>query len=100
MREATPKFRAGDVLRLTETASVQFMRPITVRVIRELEWDTYQGWVWLDVYELDSRGDASARREVYVCREGVQVTTAPAPTPKPGNTPRRRPTPRSPIRVG
>ncbi|MFY1618009.1 hypothetical protein [Micromonospora sp. WMMD736] len=59
-----PTFRAGDLLRLSATASVQFLRPITVRVIRELEWDTY---------ELGARGDAVARRGVYVRREGVQL---------------------------
>ncbi|WP_433115801.1 hypothetical protein [Micromonospora sp. CA-246542] len=68
-----PTFRAGDLLRLSATASVQFLRPITVRVIRELEWDTYDGWVWLDAYELDSRGEAVARRELYVRCEGVQL---------------------------
>ncbi|MEU0549471.1 hypothetical protein [Micromonospora sp. NPDC005979] len=68
-----PTFRAGDLLHLSATASVQFLRPISVRVIRELQWDTYDGWVWLDAYELEARGDAVARREFYVRREGVQL---------------------------
>ncbi|WP_435208011.1 hypothetical protein [Micromonospora sp. bgisy143] len=72
-------FRAGDLLRLSATASVQFLRPITVRVIRELEWDAYDGWVWLDAYELGVRGDAVARRELYVRREGVQLLKARLP---------------------
>ncbi|MCX5067861.1 hypothetical protein OOJ91_18640 [Micromonospora lupini] len=78
-----PTFRAGDLLRLSATASVQFLRPITVRVIRELEWDTYDGWVWLDAYELGARGDAVARRELYVRREGVQLLDAYAPAREP-----------------
>ncbi|MFF0228975.1 hypothetical protein [Micromonospora sp. NPDC005254] len=87
-----PTFRAGDLLRLSATASVQFLRPITVRVIRELQWDTYDGWVWLDAYELGARGDAIARRELYVRREGVQPLNV-RPTI-------RRPTARKPICAG
>ncbi|MEV1319799.1 hypothetical protein AB0J14_27390 [Micromonospora arborensis] len=66
--------RAGDVVLLTAAASVQFTKPIVVRVIRELpDRYTYDGWLWLDVYELDTKGLAVARRELFVMREGVQV---------------------------
>jgi hypothetical protein len=41
---------AGDLLRLTRAASVQFHRPVLFRVIRELDWTTYDGWFWLDGY--------------------------------------------------
>ncbi|MFF5056047.1 hypothetical protein ACFY1S_22985 [Micromonospora sp. NPDC000663] len=49
--------RSGDVLRLTRDASPQFVRPITVRVIRVLaERHTYHGWVWIECYELGATG--------------------------------------------
>jgi hypothetical protein len=28
------------------------MRPIVVRVIRVLDWPTYDGWLWIDGYQL------------------------------------------------
>ncbi|MET8043613.1 hypothetical protein ABZU25_22450 [Micromonospora sp. NPDC005215] len=40
--------KTGDMLRLDRAVSVQFMRPITVRVIRVLDWITYDGWAWID----------------------------------------------------
>ncbi|MEU1588070.1 hypothetical protein [Micromonospora sp. NPDC005710] len=71
--------RAGDVVLLTTAASVQFRTPIVVRVIRELpERHTYHGWLWLDAYELNRNGDAVARRELFVMRDGVQVQTHPS----------------------
>ncbi|MEU1885800.1 hypothetical protein ABZ491_10020 [Micromonospora rifamycinica] len=57
---------AGDLLHLTRQASVQFSRPITVRVIRvRTDWHTYDGWVWIDAYQLDAAGDAVRRRTLY-----------------------------------
>ncbi|MFG2051183.1 hypothetical protein ACGFIW_27605 [Micromonospora sp. NPDC048935] len=45
------RMKAGDVILLTTAASVQFLRPIVVRVIRELpERHTYDGWVWIEGY--------------------------------------------------
>ncbi|MEU0550104.1 hypothetical protein [Micromonospora sp. NPDC005979] len=71
--------KAGDVIHLTTAASVQFLRPIVVRVIRELpEWHTYDGWVWIEGYQLNAAGDAVARRELYVRRAGVRMQTMPA----------------------
>ncbi|MEU7587898.1 hypothetical protein AB0A95_16550 [Micromonospora sp. NPDC049230] len=94
------KMRAGDVVHLTTDASVQFLRPISVRIIRELpERITYDGWVWIEGYELDAAGDARARRELYVRREGVQlVQSAPPATPTRPTT--RRPVVRTPLRAG
>ncbi|MER7333394.1 MULTISPECIES: hypothetical protein [unclassified Micromonospora] len=77
------EINSGDVLHLTRSASPQFVRPITVRVIRVLtDWHTYQGWRWIDAYELNARGDAVDRRSLYVRCEGVRWrTTPPAPAP-------------------
>jgi hypothetical protein len=36
------------------------------RVIRVHDWPTYDGWAWLDGYELDATGDAVARRSIFV----------------------------------
>ncbi|GLZ60114.1 hypothetical protein [Micromonospora sp. NBRC 107095] len=71
--------KAGDVVCLTTAASVQFLRPIFVRVIRELpERHTYDGWVWVEGYQLNAAGDAVARRELYVRRAGVRMQALPA----------------------
>lgn len=78
---------AGDVIHLTTAASVQFLRPIVVRVIRELpERHTYHGWVWIEGYQLNAAGDAVARRELFVMRAGVRMQALPARR-------RRRPVP-------
>jgi hypothetical protein len=65
--------RSGNVLRLTQAASPQFAQPILFRVVRVLDWDTYDGWTWLDGYQLDRDGrDAVARRSLFVQVSGLQ----------------------------
>jgi hypothetical protein len=57
---------------------VQFAEPLLFRVIRVHDWPTYDGWVWLDGYELNSAGDAVERRSIFVLIDGLrQVGTAP-----------------------
>ncbi|MEV0003896.1 hypothetical protein AB0H28_16620 [Micromonospora sp. NPDC050980] len=69
--------RAGDFLRLDRAASVQFCRPITVRVIREItDRRTFDGWAWIEVYELNDRGDAVAKRELFVQPAGLRRLNA------------------------
>ncbi|WFE38776.1 hypothetical protein [Micromonospora sp. WMMD998] len=58
--------KVGDLVQVTRAASPQFVKPIMFRVIRQLEWTTYDGWVWLDGYQLDRHGDAVARRSLFV----------------------------------
>ncbi|MET8310411.1 hypothetical protein [Micromonospora sp. NPDC005173] len=87
--------RSGDLLRLTRAASPQYVRPIVVRVIRVLDWPTYHGWLWIDAYELNSKGDAVARRSLYVLVEGVHWMAVPTP---PATT--RRPARRGSVAVG
>ncbi|MFI7606928.1 hypothetical protein ACIBTV_17550 [Micromonospora sp. NPDC049366] len=91
--------RSGDVLHVTRAASVQFLRPITFRVIRVLDWPTYDGWLWLDGYELNAAGDAVNRRSIFVLREGLEQLTS-APGPRPHTVRPRRPLARTPVRVG
>ena len=63
---------SGDVLRVTRAASVQFRKPMMFRVIRVLGGTTYDGWAWLEGYQLNSAGDAVERREIFVQLNGLQ----------------------------
>lgn len=66
--------KAGDVLHLTRAASPQFVRPIFLRLIKiRTDLHTYDGWTWLDGYQLDEKGEATARRELYVLKAGVRL---------------------------
>ncbi|SCF18803.1 hypothetical protein GA0070618_3868 [Micromonospora echinospora] len=81
--------RAGDLLHVTQAASVQFHKPIVLRLIRVLDWPTFDGWVWLDGYQLDTKGDAVARRSIFVQPVGLRkLTSAPAPRRRAGSRPR------------
>ncbi|MDG4798045.1 hypothetical protein O7615_29715 [Micromonospora sp. WMMD1082] len=81
---------------LTRDASPQFVRPITVRVIRErLDRHPFTGWTWIEAYQLDATGDAIARRELYVMPEGMR----PAPPPPIRSAGRGVPARRTPVRV-
>ncbi|MFI0794148.1 hypothetical protein ACH4OY_15900 [Micromonospora rubida] len=71
---------------------VQFIRPIMFRLIKvRTDLITYDGWTWIEGYELDAKGDAVARRELFVLREGIRRMNRPTgPTPaqhgrRPGN---------------
>ncbi|WP_344125752.1 hypothetical protein [Luedemannella flava] len=64
--------RSGDVLRVTRAASIQFNKPMMFRVIRVQDWQTYNGWAWLDGYQLNSVGDAVERRCIFVQLDGLQ----------------------------
>ncbi|WP_405101589.1 hypothetical protein [Micromonospora sp. NBC_01412] len=71
--------RAGDVLHVTRAASPQFVTPIFFRLIRVMSLPTYHGWSWLEGYQLDERGDAVARRELFVQPAGLRKLSAPSP---------------------
>jgi hypothetical protein len=60
------------VLRVTKAASVQFLEPMLFRVIRVHDWPTYDGWAWLDGYQLNGAGDAVERRSIFVQLRGLQ----------------------------
>ncbi|MEV6366218.1 hypothetical protein AB0L86_04910 [Micromonospora musae] len=97
-REPLPvrPIKVGDVLHLTRAASPQFVTPITVRVVRELT-DRYPpyGWTWIDCYQLDARGDAVDKRELFVMREGLQWLV-----PRPAAPARRAPVRPARVRPG
>jgi hypothetical protein len=51
---------------------VQFTQPIMFRVIRVHDWQTTEGWAWLDGYQLDASGDAVERRSIFVELMGLR----------------------------
>ncbi|WP_243704920.1 MULTISPECIES: hypothetical protein [unclassified Micromonospora] len=67
---------------------------MTVRVIGVLERHTYDGWLWIDAYQLGDTGDAVQRRELYLMPAGVQWVDPPRLTA------RRRPIRRTVLTVG
>lgn len=69
-----PLPRSGDVVYLGPAANVQFAgdRGFFLRVIRVHDWQTYDGWIWLDGYQLDQRGEAVERRSVFVQIAGLR----------------------------
>lgn len=78
----------GDVVRVGPKASVQFAEPILFRVIRVLPRETYDGWIWLDGYEINSSGDAVDRREIFVQAGGLRALgRAPDPRARNGRHP-------------
>lgn len=66
--------KAGDLLLITERASVQFIacEPFMFAVIKQHDWKTYtEGWIWLDGYQLDAAGIAKERRSIFVQLAGL-----------------------------
>ncbi|WP_422755392.1 hypothetical protein [Micromonospora sp. WMMD708] len=77
------ELRAGVLVQVTRKASPQFVRPILFRLIRvRTEWITYDGWAWLDGYQIDAKGDAVARRSIYVQPAGL-LPSEPTPARQP-----------------
>lgn len=63
--------RSGDVW-VTRAASPQFGVPVMFRVIKREDSAYYDGWAWLDGYQLDAAGDAVERRSIFVAVDGLQ----------------------------
>jgi hypothetical protein len=82
---AVTRLRAGELLHVTRAASVQFHKPIMFRLIRVLDRPTFDGWIWLDGYQVDARGDAVARRSIFVQPAGLR---RPVEAPQPRRAPR------------
>ncbi|SCE89519.1 hypothetical protein GA0070558_112114 [Micromonospora haikouensis] len=79
VRPPVIELNAGDVLHITRACSVQFTKPIMFRLIKvRTDLVTYFGWMWLDGYELDGKGEAVARRELFVIEEGIRKLSPPA----------------------
>ena len=73
MEGVDPTPRPGEVVWVGPSASVQFsgLYSFKFRVINVDSRPTYDGWVWLDGYQLDGRGHAVARRKIFVRRSGL-----------------------------
>jgi len=71
--------RAGVLLRIGAEASVQFRgtRGFVLRLVRVPNWPTYHGWIWLEGYQLDERGEAVDRRTIFVQIAGLRVLRSP-----------------------
>ncbi|WBB51526.1 hypothetical protein O3597_14090 [Verrucosispora sp. WMMA2044] len=71
----------GDLLRIDSRASVQFAgrRALTLRVVSASDRHAYDGWIWLTGYVIDRRGNATAKREVYVRLAGLRAAPESAP---------------------
>ncbi|MCI4061727.1 hypothetical protein MRQ36_03700 [Micromonospora sp. R77] len=81
MPETTRRIRAGELLLLTREASPQFTVPIRVRVVRELtDRHPPYGWTWIEVYQLGRAGQAVAKRELFVLRDGLRRLPDPTPS--------------------
>jgi hypothetical protein len=83
--------RPGDLLRVDGRASVQFAgdRALTFRVVSVCDRPTYDGWVWLTGYVLNRRGEATAKREIYVQLAGLQAAVPAAVSAQRGAQSRR-----------
>ncbi|MFI6226986.1 hypothetical protein ACIBCR_06650 [Micromonospora echinospora] len=79
---AVVQLKAGDLLHVTRAASVQFVTPIMFRLIRVLDRPTFDGWLWLDGYQLNDKGDAVARRKLFVQPAGLRKLSPSAPAPR------------------
>jgi hypothetical protein len=82
----------GDLLIVDGRASVQFAgdRALTFRVVSVSAQPTYPGWVWLTGYVIDRRGEATAKREVYVQLAGLRSAPAGPPAQPPARLAPRR----------
>ena len=74
MAEGARALSPGDVVLVGRAASVQFTgrSGFVFRVIAVDARPTYAGWVWLDGYQLDGRGQAVARRRIFVRAAGLR----------------------------
>jgi hypothetical protein len=62
----------GRIYTVGAAASVQFAgAAIMIRVIRVTPPAAYSDFVWIDCYQIDHRGQATARRSVFVRYPGL-----------------------------
>ncbi|MEV6595691.1 hypothetical protein AB0M36_02380 [Actinoplanes sp. NPDC051346] len=82
MAESRPTLHPGDVVLVGRAASVQFSgrSGFAFRIIAVDGRPTYSGWVWLDGYQLDRRGQAVARRRIFVLVAGLRPAPSPGPS--------------------
>ncbi|MCX5117174.1 hypothetical protein OG992_08270 [Micromonospora sp. NBC_00362] len=73
--------KAGDVVLIGAACSVQFSgdRALMLRLVSIGETDPYNDWIWITGYVLDTKGLATAKRELYVLRAGLRIRRRTAP---------------------
>ena len=66
--------RAGDIVIVGRAASVQFAGSagFAFRVVEVDSRPTYDGWVWLDGFQLDRSGRVVLRRRIFVREAGLR----------------------------
>lgn len=81
MATAERAVREGDVVLVGRAASVQFSGAagFAFRVVAVDLRPTYDGWVWLDGYQLDRRGRPVLRRRIFVREAGLRHPRAERP---------------------
>ncbi|MFG1840503.1 hypothetical protein ACGFH8_19030 [Micromonospora sp. NPDC049175] len=80
--------KSGDVVLIGAACSVQFSRDraLMLRLVSIGETDPYNDWIWITGYVLDTKGLATAKRDLYVLRAGLRMQRRSAPA---GVQPRR-----------
>jgi hypothetical protein len=86
-----PPPRPGQTVFIGRAASAQFsgQAGFNFRIIRVDDQPTYDGWAWLDGYQLNRTGDATERRSIFVLVAGLQ----PGEVQPAGEGRRRKPRP-------
>jgi hypothetical protein len=66
--------RPGDIVLVGRPASVQFAGPagFAFKILHVDCRPTYEGWVWLDGYQLNRRGHPVLRRRIFVREAGFR----------------------------
>lgn len=67
--------KAGDVLHITRAASVQFRDDFLFSVTKVPDLSTYDGWMWLEGYQIGHNGAAVNKRQIFVQTAGIQPQT-------------------------
>ena len=69
--------KPGDVVYVDKSASVQFAgaKGFNFRVVRVDDKPTYEGWAWINGYVLNTKGDAVAKRDIFVRPDGLKPAT-------------------------
>jgi len=61
----------GETLFIGPAASVQFSRPILIRVIAVNDQTSCDGWIYIDGYQITKTGQAIERRTIFVQAAGL-----------------------------
>lgn len=79
------ELRPGDIFTIDRQASIQFGgdRRLIFRLTSVDQKTTCHGWVWLNGYELNQRGEAVGKREIFVQLAGLRAVQPRVPNNRP-----------------